>query len=115
MEGNLVLSCTEPPQQLLVGQFAHALVFHDPADQLQDRAGYCLGHHARPDQEKPSSTYSSWRVGEVPDYFDATVRSARGSVRGHRGRESPEGECPSAGMDCEKADLKPKWGEWELN
>jgi hypothetical protein len=29
--------------------------------------------------------------------------------------ESPEGECPGAGTDCEEADLKLKWGEWELN
>ena len=44
----LVPPVAELLEQLLVGQLLHALVFDDLADQLQDRAGHGLGHHALP-------------------------------------------------------------------
>src|SRR5215831_19019582 len=50
---------SEAPQQLRVGQFAHALVEGGPADQLQDRAGRALGHRAVPGKRKRALHLSS--------------------------------------------------------
>src|SRR5262245_44511448 len=52
VKGGLVSLAREAPQQLRVGQLAHALVEGDPVDQLQDRAGRALGHRAVPGERK---------------------------------------------------------------
>src|SRR5262249_54523754 len=48
---------SEAPQQLRVGQLAHAFAEGGPADQLQDRAGRALGHRAVPAERMWLSTY----------------------------------------------------------
>ena len=62
VKGGLVSLASEAPQQLVVGQLAHALVEGDAADQLQDRAGRALGHRAVPGKRKRAlHRYSSFR------------------------------------------------------
>src|SRR5262249_27510576 len=56
-KGGLISLASEAPQQLVVGQVAHAFVEGDPAGQLRDRAGYGLGHRAVADERKRLSTY----------------------------------------------------------
>jgi hypothetical protein len=57
VEGRLILLGMEPLEQVPVGQFSHLRVFDGAADELQDRVGCCLGHHAGLFGGKLSFTY----------------------------------------------------------
>jgi hypothetical protein len=57
VKSGLVSLAIEALEQVVVGQFPHALVEGDPTDQLQDRARYGLGHRAVPGERKRLSTY----------------------------------------------------------
>jgi len=62
VKGGPVSLASEAPQQLRVGQLAHAFIEGDPADKLQDRAGRALGHRAVPGKRKWAlHRYSSFR------------------------------------------------------
>src|SRR5262249_25035286 len=56
VKGGLVSLANEALEQVVVGQLPHALVEGDPADQLEDRAAYGLGHRAVPGKRKRLST-----------------------------------------------------------
>jgi hypothetical protein len=57
---------------------------------------------------------SPGEVVRIGDVVTLTVLAVEDDLIRFR-LESPEGECPGAGTDCEEPDLKPKHSWWKRN